>query len=246
MSSSVATTRKPPGQKTAEFDFTKILADAGLDHINVSTHSYRDSVQAFLTENPDSLKNIAKTLENTGRLDISTDVNTVINSYNADHLDLTVKWIVKNFPHVRHFVWNNIDPRMNRASQNRDTIPRLRDFEIPLFKACKFLEATNRTFRVERVPLCYMAEFAHCSTETRKIIKNEERIVHFLDEKRFVRQTDWQHGKAECCKACFLEPICAGLYEMDSYYDSAELYPLFIRKEIIINKVMPATDQDDD
>ncbi len=230
------------GQKTADYDFISRLVDAGLDHINISMHSYRDSVQAFLTENPDSLKNITKTLENTSKLDLSTDINTVINSYNADHLDMTVKWVVRNFPHVRHFVWNNIDPRMNRASQNKDTVPKLQSFEISLYKACRFLEATGRTFRVERVPLCYMADFAHCSTETRKIIKNEERIVHFLDEKRFVRQTDWEHGKAECCKICFLESICAGLYEIDTYYDSEELYPIFIKKETIVSKVIPSAD----
>ncbi len=234
------------GQKTADYEYFKTLVEAGLDHINVSTHSYRDSVQAFLTENPDSLKNITRTLENSGMLDISTDINTVINHYNADHLDSTVRWVVKNFPHVRHFVWNNIDPRMNRASQNRDTVPGLQEFEIPLYKACKFLEATDRTFRVERVPLCYMADFAHCSTETRKIIKMEERIVHFLDEKQFVRQTDWLHGKTDCCKSCLLDSICAGLYEIDTYYDSKELYPVFIRKETIINKVKPTIDQDDD
>ena len=71
----------------------------------------------------------------------------------------------------------------------------------------RYLHKTGRTFRVERVPLCYMAEFAHCSTETRKIVKGEERIVHFLDEKGTVRQTDFRHPKAEACKQCSLNEI---------------------------------------
>ncbi|MEW6203383.1 MAG: radical SAM protein [bacterium] len=226
------------GQKTADRDYFKQLVDAGIDHINVSIHSCIEKVQTFLTENPDSLKNITKTLENTAEFDIPTDVNTVINRYNANHLDKTAKWAVKNFPHVRHIVWNNIDPRMNRASKNRDTIPKMRDFEVSLYKAMKFMDSTGRTFRVERVPLCYMAEYAHCSTETRKIVKGEERITHFLDEKEYVRQTDFIHGKAECCEICLLNDVCAGMFEMDTYYDSVELYPVFIPKEVVIENVL--------
>ena len=45
----------------------------------------------------------------------------------------------------------------------------------------RFLHKEGRTFRVERVPLCYMTEFAHCSTETRKIVKGEERVGDKLD-----------------------------------------------------------------
>lgn len=230
------------GQNTADFDVLKNLVDAGLDHINVSIHSCRPDVQAYLTENDDSLAKIGKTLKNAAKLGLSTDVNTVINTYNADHLDKTVRWVVKNHPHVGHFVWNNIDPRMNRASQNPDTIPKMRDFEISLMAAMRYLDSVGRTFRVERTPLCYMAEYAHCSTETRKIVKNEERITHFLDEKEYVRETEWDHGKAACCAVCFLNEVCAGLFEMDTYYSSEELAAVFIPKEKVIADILKKPD----
>ncbi len=114
---------------------------------------------------------------------IFVTINTVINSYNADHLHLTVKWLIRNFPFVRHFVWNNLDPFMNRVEQNRHVIAQLQDFEVSLFKAALFLKQNSRTFRIERVPLCYMAEFAEFSTETRKIVKNENRAISFLDKR---------------------------------------------------------------
>ena len=59
-----------------------------------------------------------------------------------------------------------------------------------------------------------MRRFAWASTETRKIIKNEERIIHFLDEKGTVHQTSFRHHKAAVCEACSLDGICAGLFEM--------------------------------
>jgi hypothetical protein len=102
----------------------------------------------------------------------------------------------------------------------------------------RFLEETGRTFRVERVPLCYMAEYPHCSTETRKIVKGESRTVYFLDEKGVVHQTEWRYGKADACRACRADSLCAGLYEMDASYPSADLYPLFTDPEDIRRKIL--------
>jgi hypothetical protein len=87
-----------------------------------------------------------------------------------------------------------------------------------------------------------MTEFAHCSTETRKIVKGEERIVHFLDEKGTVRQTDFRHPKAESCKHCTLNDICGGLFELGDHYDLNELYPVFVPKEDIVRRVLAEAD----
>jgi hypothetical protein len=56
-----------------------------------------------------------------------------------------------------------------------------------------------------------MRGFEDCSTETRKIVKDEERIVYFLDEREKVEQrAAWFiHDKSELCKKCDLNPICA-------------------------------------
>ncbi len=221
------------GQKIADLKYLESLKAAGLTHVGLSVYSHNSKVQAFLTKNDRSLVCIKKSLMNLNRLGIQTDIITVINKYNACHLSHLVRWIVGMAPFVRHFIWNNLDPLMNRAAHHKDTIPHLIDFELELYNAMKFLDACGRTFRVERVPLCYMVEFAHCSTETRKIVKREERMVYFLDDKKLIRQKKWAYGKAECCKLCSFDPICAGLYQMDKYYDKNELYPVFLPKKSI-------------
>jgi hypothetical protein len=116
--------------------------------------------------------------------------------------------------------------------------PRLADFELSLSRAMRLLHKTGRTFRVEKVPLCYMTEFAWASTETRKIVKGEERIVHFLDAKQTVRQTDWEHRYAPSCDSCTLREICGGLFDRGDAYDPAELYPVFVDRDAIVRRII--------
>lgn len=217
------------GQLLADEAYLGKLFDAGLRHVHISVHSCRKETQGYLTGKEDSLSNIEKALENICKLKMKADINTVICHPNADHLDETVEWVIDRFPAVTHFVFNNIDPRMNRCEENPHMIPSFAEMELSLHRALKILQKNDLSFRVERVPLCYMVEFAAFSTETRKIVKGEERVVHFLDNiKGTVRQTRWVHGKSEVCNVCRLNPICAGLYSMNTYFDSSELYPVFL------------------
>ncbi len=226
------------GQRLCDLDLMREYAARGMDHLHVSIQSPDPKVQDFLTCTEGSLGRALQTLQNAGTLGINVDVNTPINHYNASQLDALVRLIVDRFPHVHHFVWNNLDPSMNRAAQNPDVIHRLWEFEVPLSRAMQFLESTGRTFRAEKVPLCYMAEFAYASTETRKIVKGEERIVRFLDEKGMVRETLFQHGKGEACRICRFDPICAGLYDMDVHYSSKELFPVFLDPEPVRRRIL--------
>jgi MoaA/NifB/PqqE/SkfB family radical SAM enzyme len=225
------------GQKTADHTYAAALRDAGLQHVHVSVHTNRPELQVFLTGKADSLECISRSLDHFRDLGIHVDINITMQHYNADHLDSVVGWLVSGWPGLRHFVFNHLDPSSDRVSEFPDTIPKLHELEISLFRALSFLERSGRTYRVERLPLCYMVEFAHASTETRKIVKEEERIVHFLDERGMVRQTDWIHGKTECCAICHLNPICAGLFEMDRFYDSKELYPVFISPQKAMDRI---------
>ena len=240
------------GSKIADPEIARRFVEAGLRHYHVSIHSCRADVEDVLTGVKGSHALAMRALENLSSLDaelrasgagaVTVNINTVINAFNADHLDDNVRAFVERFPFLRHFVWNNLDPSMGRAETNRDTAHRLRDFEVSLHRAMRFLAQSGRTFRVERVPLCFMTEFAWASTETRKIVKGEERIVHFLDEKGTVRQTDFRHPKAEACKQCSLHDICGGLFELGDWYDLDELAPVFVPKEPIIQRILQAGD----
>ncbi|MDA8132214.1 MAG: radical SAM protein [Elusimicrobia bacterium] len=226
------------GQRTADLKYFSRLCRAGLRHLHVSIHSHVPALQEHLSRTKGSLTNLFSTLDNAAKLGVSVNVNTVINRYNSGHLHLAARFLCAKYPFISHFVFNNMDPGMERVVEFPDTIPTLSGFEASLAAAMRFLEAGGRTFRVERVPLCFMAEFAHCSTETRKIVKGENRLTYFLDEKELIVQEDWSYGKGGRCAACTLKRICAGLYKKDVYYKSEELCPMFSDPAAIAARIL--------
>ena len=215
------------GQLLEDREFFQRLVDAGLQHIHVSLHSYRPEVHDFITQYPRAWETLVGCLSLVPEMGITCDINTVICSYNADHLHETVMWLSDRFPFIRHFVWNNMDPDGNRAETNPDCIPRHHEFQVSLELAMEYLHQSGRTFRAERVPLCYMRRFPWASTETRKIVKEEERCIKFLDDKGFVHQMEFLHGKGSACDACRWDPVCAGMFSMARTYDERELSPIF-------------------
>lgn len=233
------------GQILAEPEYFAKCADAGLVHIHVSFHSYRPEVHDFITRNAGSWDRVVACLSLAPELGVYADVNSVINTYNADHLHESVIWICSEFPSIRHFVWNNMDPEGNRAEQNPDCIAKHHEFQVSLELAMEFLQRTDRSFRAERVPLCFMRRFAWASTETRKIIKEEERVIRFLDDKGLVRQQEFLHGKGDACDVCHFDPICAGMYSMAGKYDERELSPVFDDPVEVVRAVLghPPSDE---
>jgi MoaA/NifB/PqqE/SkfB family radical SAM enzyme len=229
------------GQRLAKRAYFEESVAAGLTHIHVSLHSHRREVHDFITQYPGAHEALVATLALVPEMGITSDINTVINTYNADHLDEIVMWLTEHHPHIRHFVWNNMDPDGNRAEENPDCIPRHHEFQVSLERAMDHLDATGRTFRAERVPLCYMRRYAWASTESRKIIKEEERCIRFLDRKGFVRQQEFLHGKSDSCRVCRFDPICAGMFSMAKTYDERELSPVFEDPEPVIRRVLGKT-----
>ena len=226
------------GQRLADPVFFRECVDAGLRHIHVSLHSYRPEVHDWITQYPRAWETLVSCLGHVPDMGITADINTVICAYNADHLHETVIWLCDRFPFLRHFVWNNMDPDGNRAEENPDCIPRHYEFQVSLELAMEYLHRTGRSFRAERVPLCFMRRFAWASTETRKIVKEEERCIRFLDAKGFVHQLEFLHGKGEACAACRWDPICAGMYSMAKSYDERELAPVFEDPDPVIRAVL--------
>lgn len=226
------------GQKMSNVKYAKTLKDSGLRHVHVSIYSYKKKIQEKISQNPDSLKNICKTLDNIKKLvGIQVDINIAMCKLNVGHLSKTVNWLVKRYPFVEHYVFNNLDPYMNRASENVEIVPAMRDIELELNKSLRILEKNKKTFRVERVPLCYLSGYEFVSTETRKIVKEESRTIYFLDEKNKVTQEIWQNKKSECCRNCTLNSICAGIYGEGGYYSTEELSPVFVEIDEIIKRI---------
>lgn len=232
------------GSRLSDPNFAKAMAEAGLELVHVSVYSVREDVEAKLRAMPGTLERAFAAIRNAHEYGIEVNINCVINKLNADHLDENIRYFIEHHPYIRHFVWNNLDPSMGRAEVNQaEYLHNLADFEVSLHRAMRLLNDSGRSFRVEKVPLCYMTEFAWASTETRKIVKGEERIVHFLDAKQTVRQTDWEHAYAESCDICSLRTICGGLFDRGDAYDPAELYPVFVSRNAIVEKII--TDRSD-
>ena len=93
------------GQRLADEDFFRQCVDAGLEHIHVSLHSHHRSVHDYITQYEGAFDTLVACLANVPKMGISCDINTVINTYNADHLHELVEWIVDRFPFIHHFVW---------------------------------------------------------------------------------------------------------------------------------------------
>lgn len=257
-------------QRLAEGPLLDRLMAAGLAHVHVSLYSCREEVQDGLTRNPGGFGRTLRALERLGervadpgarpapRGDrpsgdggakgaagiaprLAVDLNVVMSHQNAGHLHEVAAFVLARLPFVRHVVWNNLDPSTDRVAEFPDTVPKLWELEVPLQRALGRLEAAGRSFRVERVPLCYLPGYEHASTETRKIVKEEPRLIHFLDDKALVCQhsrASWQRGKAEACAICRLDPICAGLDSLDVHYASAELAPVFLDPAPIVKRIL--------
>jgi hypothetical protein len=96
-----------------------------------------------------------------------------------------------------------------------------------------FLDSMWKTYRVERLPLCFMRWFEWASTETRKIVKEEERIVYFLDEREIIKDK-WEsflHDYKEECNECDLKPICAWIWKDKEFYSYVTISPQKLTKE---------------
>ena len=220
-------------------DLYRRLADAGLQLVHVSIYSTRPEVEESIRGVPSTLTQAHAAIESAHACGITVNINSVINRLNADHLDETVEKLLELHPHIPHFVWNNLDPSMGWAELNRERYtPRLADFELSLLRGMRLLHQRRISFRVEKVPLCYMTEFGWASTETRKIVKGEERVVHFLDEKGTVRQTDWDHIYGPGCSVCSLRTICGGLFDRGNGYDPAELHPVFVDRDALVARII--------
>jgi MoaA/NifB/PqqE/SkfB family radical SAM enzyme len=226
------------GQLLCDPAFFRECVEAGLQHIHLSLHSYRPEVHNFISAYPKAWETLVTALSLVPEMGVSVDINCVICTYNADHLHENVMWVVDRYPFVRHFVWNALDPLDNRTQANLDIVPRHWEFQVSLELAMAYLHETGRTFRAERVPLCSMRRFAWANTECRKIIKDEQRSILFLDDKGFVQQLDFLHGKGAACEVCRWDSICAGLHALTRPYDERELAPVFESAEPIVEAVL--------
>ncbi len=236
------------GVNLSDLNYVKKLKKAGLEHLHISIHSHIDNDSDFLTQKKGHLKKTLKGFVNCLEEGLVVNVNTTINSVNVKYLSHFINYLIKKFPQINHYVFNNLDigesdkNLRSKAGDNTKIIAKFTEMELELSKTVKLLKSNGKTFRIERVPLCYMDEFEQFSTETRKIIKEESYRCIFIEKGRediYMELHDprkERRHKAEICKICNLNCICAGVcMEYSELFGDSELFPVFKNpKEIIL------------
>ena len=216
------------GQMLADKDFFRRCVDAGLTHIHVSLHSYRREVHDYITQYRGAWDVLVQCLENVPEMGITCDINTVINVYNCDHLHENVQWICENFPFIRHFVWNNMDPDGNRAEENPDCIPHHYEFQVSLEKAMEYLRQHRPQSSAPsacRSATC-AASPGHRPRRARSSRKRSAASASSISRASCTRRNSCT-ARAAACDVCRFDPICAGMFSMAKTYDERELSPIF-------------------
>ena len=237
------------GVKLEDINFGKKLCEAGLKTVHISIHSHDQKTADSLSQKPGHLKSSIQGVRNCLDCGLNVSINTTINSKNCSEMDKFISFMIKEFPRINHYVFNGLDPGKadgnlkSRAGENQWIVPKLIDIELPLKKTVDILKTNDKTFRIERIPLCYMAGFEEFSTETRKIAKDETYICSFIEKEKEneVRKVTpfMLRTHVDCCSHCKLNKICTGIQqEYLDIHGKDELYPVFINPQKIIDKII--------
>ncbi|MBR9681541.1 MAG: radical SAM protein [Candidatus Altiarchaeota archaeon] len=216
----------------------KLLKEAGVCQVIFSIHSHLPEIEDELMGGSGVLKQQLKGLLNAHNAGIITYVTVVLSKQNFATLPQYFKFMFKNYPFVDHYTINFVDA-LGRALSNRDVVPKLSDVEFSLAKALLLLKKAGKSFRVERVPLCYLLEFAEYNTELRRISTKEDSVV--FRRRESVGYTDGyferEYVRGKACHSCTLKTVCPGVdKDYAEIYGTKELYPLFVDPKKIVAK----------
>jgi len=229
--------------------FIKKIENSAINSINLSFHAHIEEVSEKLFGNKDVIAKQKNALKLLNDSKVPFYINTTINSINYKLLPELMKFINNNYNRVNHVVFNFLDPGTsdgiikNNANKNNWIVAKYSLMEAYLYESLKFLKEKSITFRVERIPLCYLQEFEEYSTETRKNVKKQSYTCAFIRAggKSEIRKTIGNdvRTKEPVCQKCSYNQICAGIQkEYIDIYGAQELYPIFKDKTKIITKIL--------
>jgi MoaA/NifB/PqqE/SkfB family radical SAM enzyme len=214
------------------------LKEAGLDQLVFSIHSHIPLMVDRLMKGKGVLEKQLHGLVNAHEVGLNTPVTIVIVRQNHRIIPEYFEFMVKKFPFVGHYTLNFVDP-VGQARGKPGIVPRISEVEPFLSRSLTFLESAGKTFRVERVPLCYMLEFSEYCTELRRIVTKEPNVVR-RHEERVSHDGEYfkkEYVRGEACSSCWLNKVCAGVKNgYAEIYGTDEVYPIFVKPEVIVNR----------
>ncbi|MFW6014417.1 MAG: radical SAM protein [Candidatus Nanoarchaeia archaeon] len=234
------------GVNLSDQEFVKALNN--IKHIHISIHHFKNEIADYLSQRAGHLEKSLTGIKNCLKEGKKVDINSTINSKNCKDLPAFMEFMISNFPKIQHYVFNALDPGdadgkiQSRAAKNPEIVAKFSDFELELAKMVEILKKNNKSFRIERVPLCYMKGFEEFSTETRKIVKEEKYYCSFLREGQGhdlrVVSPSSRRIKTRACEFCSVEPLCAGVQkEYALIHGLKELHPSFENSQRIIRSI---------
>lgn len=183
---------------------------------NISYHSCDPEVACKISGNKRHFEGLMQGLDNAHALGMNVYPTIVICSLNYETLPEMVKYWHERFPNYTHVSINYIDP-IYKALDNEWIVPKYVDTEKYMKQMADYMLSNGMTFRLERVPLCYMKGFEHLSSDIRRGIFDESRIISFLrvegdneeDGINIEKESNFKY--AEACKECSLKDLCRGI-----------------------------------
>ncbi|MBW2979916.1 radical SAM protein [Candidatus Woesearchaeota archaeon] len=223
------------GIKLSDKGYCNLLKKSGLGNVNLSFHSHKTQIHHKIS-GKDNLDDILLGLKNCCNLICTPAINFVINSINYKTLPKTVAFLDENFPEIHHFSINFID-YTGRAIENKSLIPKFSEIELYLYRLFTTLKKRGKTFRAERIPLCYMHGYEEFSTETIRLVLDQGCHALYLDNspagkfERSLKGRDRIDSRKQCksiCPSCSLKNICLGVCEHYlKVYGFDDIYPVF-------------------
>ena len=206
------------GSTLSNKDFVRKLSKIKNLKFNVSFHASVLKIFGELSKAPGTFDATIKSLKNLGEFGIPVYLTIVIQKSNYKYLKSHLQFIRTHLKHITHFSFNFIDPIYN-AKDNPWTVPTFTEAALYIREAFEYILKNNCTFRIEKIPLCFLKGFEHYQSNLRRNLFNETRSCSFLKLK-----TDYsskmefhkESGKdsyfyAPQCKQCKLNAICPGI-----------------------------------
>ena len=226
------------GVRLSDKVFSDKIIKSGIDVIVFSFHSHKKEIFDRLTDLDGSFTKAMKGIENvSGKVEIQ--ISHVINSLNyRDTVDF-VKFMKEKFPEINFFYFGFIRPN-GRTQENKWLVPKISEIDLHLYKLFNFCKQNKIAFAVEGLPLCYMQGFEEYCAETQRLLSKPVFYIGSNDVKEDAHKDviEKNKSKSSVCNHCFLNEICAGLWrEYAEMYGLEELFPIFEKKEKIIEKI---------
>lgn len=210
---------------------------------NISFHSSDSEIYSKISQKPENYNNLISGIKLLGEMGISAYFTIVINKINYKQLKEHIIFIHANFPHITHFSFNFLDP-IYSAKNNLWVIPTFSETQKYIHETVDYLKKNDLTFRIEKLPLCYMTGFEEFSSDIRREIFDENRIMSFLRTKNdnekstlnIEKKTQFHNAKA--CDICRLKELCPGINpNYAALFGDNEIYPIFDDPIKIIDRV---------